>query len=61
MDYAPIVRIVFRYVIGAGFMGSKQIGEALATDPDLVAAGCLVAAALIESAYAIAKKKGWTL
>lgn len=59
MHYAPIIRIILRYVIGAAFMGSHQIGERLAADPDLVAMGALGLAALVESGYTLAKKKGW--
>lgn len=56
MDWAPIVRIILRYVIGAGIMGSQQIGEQLAADPDLVVAGSLLLGAIVEGFYVYAKK-----
>lgn len=58
MNYAPIVRIVLRYVVGAGVMGSVAIGEKLAADPDLVMMGSLALGAVVEFAYARAKMIG---
>lgn len=57
MDYAPIARIVLRYVIGA-VVGMAQ-GDMLAADPDLVTVVALGIGAGVELAYAIAKRKGW--
>lgn len=57
MDYAPIARIVLRYVIG-GVIGAAQ-GDMLAADPDLVTVVALGIGAGVELAYAIAKRKGW--
>lgn len=57
MDYAPIARIVLRYVIGA-VVGMAQ-GNMLAADPDLVTVVALGIGAGVELAYAIAKRKGW--
>ena len=57
-NWAPVARIVLRYVVG-GVIGLAQ-GNMLAADPDvvtLVAAGIGVA---VEAAYTIAKRKGWT-
>ena len=59
MNYAPIVRIILRYAVGAGFMGSIAIGERLSADPDLVAAGAVVLGAIVETTYALAVRKGW--
>jgi hypothetical protein len=59
MDYAPIARIVLRYVLGAAFMGSDQIGMELAADPDLIMLATVAIGAVVEAAYAIAKRKGW--
>jgi len=59
MHYAPMVRIILRYLIGAAIMGSQQVGESLAADPDLVAMGALGLAAAVECGYALAKRKGW--
>ena len=61
MDYAPIARIVLRYVIGAAFMGSDEIGAQLSADPDLVMTISVAVGAAVEGAYAFAKKKGWSL
>lgn len=59
MDYAPIVRIVLRYVLGAAFMGSDELGQQFAADPDLIALGTVVIGAAVEGIYALAKRKGW--
>lgn len=59
MDFGPLSRIVLRYVIGAVFMGSDEIGARLSTDPDLVMAGSVAIGAIVEAAYAFAKRKGW--
>lgn len=59
MDYAPIARIVLRYVLGAAFMGSDEIGLQLAADPDLVMTATVAIGAAVEGIYAFAKKKGW--
>ena len=57
-NWAPVARIVLRYVVG-GVIGLAQ-GNMLASDPDvvtMVAAGIGIA---VEAVYAIAKRKGWT-
>lgn len=59
MTYAPLARIILRYVVGAGIMGSEQIGNRLATDADLVLYGSLIIGAVVEAAYALSKKRGW--
>lgn len=59
MDYAPIARIILRYILGAAFMGSDEIGMQLAADPDLVMTATVVIGAAVEVIYAFAKKKGW--
>ena len=59
MNYAPIARIILRYLVGAAFMGSAALGEQLAADPDLVSMGAVGIAAVVEGAYAMAVKKGW--
>ena len=56
--YGPIVRIILRYLVGAGFMGSVVIGEKLAADPDLVAMGSLAVGAAVEAFYAWSKRTG---
>jgi len=58
MEYAPVVRIILRYAVGAGLMGSAPLGDQLATDPDLVFYGCAAIGLLVEIAYGLAKKWG---
>lgn len=58
-NYGPIVRIILRYVVGAGIMGSEAIGEALAANPDVVLIGSMVIGAAVEGGYALAKRRGW--
>jgi len=56
--YAPIIRILLRYGIGA--LAGWQVGDTLAADSDivdLISAGIAVAAAVVtERWYAYAKK-----
>jgi hypothetical protein len=59
MTYAPIARIVLRYLIGGVAVGSMTLGDELAADPDIVLAVSLGIGALVEAAYAAAKRKGW--
>lgn len=59
MNYGPLARIALRYLVGAAFMGSAQIGEQLATDPDVV---MIVSAGIgfaVEGLYLAAKRLGW--
>jgi len=58
MTYAPIVRIIIRYGVGA-VIGMAQ-AERLAADADIVTVGALALGACVESIYALAKRKGWT-
>jgi len=57
MQYAPIARIILRYVIGA-VIGAAQ-GDMLAADPDVVTVAALALGAAVEFAYALAKRRGW--
>ena len=57
-DYAPFVRIALRYLVGAGILGSHEIGEMLAADPDLVMAGAAAIGAVVEVFYIRARRKG---
>lgn len=59
MNWAPLARILLRYLAGAGVMGSLTLGEDLAADPDLVLYVSLAIGAAVEAAYAYAKKRGW--
>lgn len=61
IDYGPWVRIILRYLIGGCFVGSAAVGQQLAADPDLVAAGSVATAAAVEGFYALAKQRGWKL
>lgn len=62
MTYAPVARIVLRYAVGAavmyGLIGAET-GEYLVVDPDLTLIVGTVIGAVVEAAYAYAKKKGW--
>lgn len=59
MTYAPLARIILRYLVGAAIMGSPMIGEQLAADADLVAVAAMLIGVGVEATYAIAKRKGW--
>jgi hypothetical protein len=58
MNYAPIARIILRYIVGA-VVGAAQ-GDMLAGDPDVVAMVALSTGAAVEAAYVLAKRKGWS-
>ena len=57
MDFAPIARIVIRYIVGAVI--GMDAGATLAGDPDVVTVVALGIGAAVEVAYAFAKRKGW--
>jgi hypothetical protein len=57
MDYAPLARIVLRYIVG-GVVG-METGGLLAGDADVVLWLALGIGAAVEAAYAYAKRKGW--
>ena len=56
MDYAPIARIILRYIVGA-VIGTAQAGV-LAADPDVVTVIALGVGAAVEIIYAFAKRNG---
>ena len=60
MDYAPLSRIILRYIVGAAAMGSQEVGERLAADPDLVLALSVAVGIAVEGFYAASKKWGWS-
>ena len=60
MKYAPIARIILRYIVGAGVMGSVTIGEQLSSNPDLVFYASMGIGAIVEAVYAYSKRKGWS-
>lgn len=57
MNYAPIARIILRYGVGL-FIGSDA-ADILSGDPDIVSLVAVAVGAVVEAAYAIAKKRGW--
>ena len=59
MDFAPIARILMRY--GIGYLAGSEVGDKLALDPDAVFVLSLALGALVEWAYARAKKTGGAL
>jgi hypothetical protein len=57
VNFGPLARILLRY--GIGYLAGSQVGEALAMDGDAVLVLSLALGALVEGAYALAKRKGW--
>jgi hypothetical protein len=57
MDFAPVARIIIRYIVGAVI--GMDAGATLAGDPDVVTVAAIGIGAAVEAAYAVAKKKGW--
>ena len=57
MNWAPLARIILRYIIG-GIVG-METGAILAGDPDVVLYAALGIGAAVEAVYAYAKRKGW--
>jgi ABC-type uncharacterized transport system permease subunit len=62
MDWAPLARIVARYILGAL---AAKVGGDVWTDPELQNIVALIltgaAASMVEWLYAKAKARGWTL
>jgi hypothetical protein len=58
MDFAPYIRIALRYIVGAGLMGSAQLGEMMATDPDLIIVLSGLVGVAVEAYYQWAKRRG---
>lgn len=58
MNYAPLARIALRYGVGA-VIGLAQ-AETLAADPDVITVVALGIGAIVEGAYMLAKRKGWS-
>ena len=54
----PIARIALRY--GVGLVLGMHVGDMLAGDPDVVMIAAAGIGAATETAYALAKRKGWT-
>ena len=62
MNFAPISRIILRYLAAAlvtyGLV-PVDVGAQIAMDPDLIALLGLTLAALVELSYKLAKRRGW--
>jgi len=62
MNFAPISRIILRYLAAAlvtyGLV-PVDVGAQIAMDPDLIAMLGLTLAALVEFIYKLAKRRGW--
>ena len=62
MDYAPLARIALRILswtaVGWG-LASEAEAESIFMNPDVVMVAGFVVAGLVESWYALAKRKGW--
>lgn len=54
-----IARIIIRY--GVGIVAGLAYGDQLAADPDLVMAVAALIGIATEAAYALAKRKGWSV
>ncbi|MBZ4023740.1 hypothetical protein CKO11_14900 [Rhodobacter sp. TJ_12] len=59
MDYGPLARIAIRYGVGL-IIGAAQ-AEVLAADKDVVTVAALAIGLVVETLYALAKKRGWKL
>ena len=56
--FAPLARIVLRYVVGAGLMGSEAIGDTLSANPDIVLVTGILMGVAVEGLYWLAKRNG---
>ena len=56
MNYAPIARILVRYLVGF-IIGAAQ-ADMLAADPDVITFVALAIGGVVEAIYAYAKRKG---
>lgn len=57
MNYAPIARIIIRYVVGLAI--GADSADLLAGDPDVVTMFAMSIGLAVEVAYGLAKRKGW--
>ena len=57
MDYAPIARIIVRYIVGA-ILG-MDAAATLAGDPNVITVVATCVGLAVECVYALAKRKGW--
>ena len=62
MNYAPVTRILLRYLAGLGVsygMFAQDGAEYWATNPDVVLLVSAGIGAAVEVSYTFAKRKGW--
>jgi len=57
MSYAPIARIILRYIVG--LIVGADAANLLAGDPDVVSVVALGIGLAVEVVYAFAVKRGW--
>lgn len=57
MNYAPIARIVIRYIVG--LVIGADTADILAGNPDVVTFVALGIGLIVEALYGFAKQKGW--
>ena len=57
MNYAPIARILIRYVVGVVI--GADAADLIAGDPDVVTVVALAVGGLVEVVYSLAVKRGW--
>lgn len=57
MNYAPIARIILRYIVG--LVIGVDTAALLAGDPDVVTVIAMSIGVAVEVVYALAVKKGW--
>lgn len=57
MTWAPIARIIIRYIVG--LVIGMDAADTLAGDPDVVTVAAAVIGLLVEAIYALAVKYGW--
>jgi len=57
MSYAPIARIILRYIVG--LIIGADAANLLAGDPDVVSVVALGIGLAVEVVYAFAVKRGW--
>ena len=57
MNYAPIARILIRYIVGVAI--GADAADLIAGDPDVVTVVALAVGGLVEVAYTFAVKRRW--
>lgn len=60
MNYAPVARIILRYLSGLTVGGAPLIAPYLAVDPDMVMVTGAIIGFGVEGVYALAKRRGWS-